>query len=55
MWRSPSTCRGKATALRFPDDLAIGLAGAVILWLGIMPEPLLRVISSIVAALPEPG
>ena len=40
-------------------DLAIGLAGAVILaailWLGIMPEPLLQVISSIVAALPKPG
>jgi NADH-quinone oxidoreductase subunit N len=40
-------------------DLAIGLAGAVILgailWLGIMPEPFLRVISSVVAALPTPG
>ena len=39
-------------------DLAIGLAGAVILaailWLGIMPESLLRVISSIVQALPKP-
>jgi hypothetical protein len=28
---------------------------AVILWLGIMPKPLLRVIPSVVAALPEPG
>ena len=39
--------------------LAIGLAGAAILatilWLGLMPEPLLRVISSVVAALPTPG
>jgi len=39
-------------------DLAIGLAGfvilAAILWLGIMPEPWLRVISSIAAALPKP-
>lgn len=36
-------------------DLAIGLAGATILWLGLMPEPLLRVISSVVAALSTPG
>jgi NADH-quinone oxidoreductase subunit N len=40
-------------------DLGIGLAGAAILaailWLGIMPEPLLRVITSIAAALPAPG
>jgi NADH-quinone oxidoreductase subunit N len=40
-------------------DPAIGLAGtvilAVILWLGILPEPLLRVINSIVAALPQAG
>ena len=40
-------------------DPAIGLAGAVILavilWLGIMPEPWLQVISSVVAALPTPG
>jgi NADH-quinone oxidoreductase subunit N len=39
-------------------DLAIGLAGAMILaailWLGIMPESLLSVISSIVHALPKP-
>ena len=39
-------------------DLAIGLAGAMILaailWLGIMPESLLSVISSIVQALPKP-
>jgi NADH-quinone oxidoreductase subunit N len=39
-------------------DLAIGLAGAVILaailWLGIMPESLLNVISAIVQALPKP-
>jgi NADH-quinone oxidoreductase subunit N len=39
-------------------DLAIGLAGALILaallWLGIMPESLLSVISSIVHALPKP-
>jgi len=39
-------------------DLAIGLAGvailAAILGLGIVPEPLLRVISTIVAALPKP-
>jgi NADH-quinone oxidoreductase subunit N len=39
-------------------DLAIGLAGVVILaailWLGIMPESLWRVISSIVQALPKP-
>jgi NADH-quinone oxidoreductase subunit N len=40
-------------------DLAIRLTGAVILaailWLGLVPEPLLRVISSVVAALPQPG
>ena len=39
-------------------DLAIGLAGALILaailWLGIMPESLVSVISSIVQALPKP-
>ena len=39
-------------------DLAIGLAGAVILaailWLGIMPESLLSLIASIVQALPKP-
>jgi NADH-quinone oxidoreductase subunit N len=39
-------------------DLAIGLAGLVILvailWLGLIPEPLLRVISAIAAALPKP-
>jgi len=39
-------------------DLAIGLAGVVILaailWLGILPESLLGVIMSIVAALPKP-
>jgi NADH-quinone oxidoreductase subunit N len=39
-------------------DLAVGLAGlvilAAILWLGLMPEPWLRVISSIAAALPNP-
>jgi hypothetical protein len=28
---------------------------AVILWLGIRPKPLLRVIPSVVAALPRPG
>jgi NADH:ubiquinone oxidoreductase subunit 4 (subunit M) len=28
---------------------------AVVLWLGIMPKPLLRVIPSVVAALPKPG
>jgi NADH-quinone oxidoreductase subunit N len=40
-------------------DLAIGLAGAIILaailGLGLLPEPLLRVISSIAASLPNPG
>jgi NADH-quinone oxidoreductase subunit N len=40
-------------------DLGIGLAGmvilAAILWLGLMPEPWLRVITSIAAALPTPG
>jgi NADH-quinone oxidoreductase subunit N len=39
-------------------DLAIGLAGAVILaailWLGIIPDSLLQVITSIAAALPKP-
>jgi len=42
----------------FGADLAIGLAGAVILaailWLGIVPEPFFKVISGIVAALPRP-
>ena len=50
--------KGEAAAVP-GTDLAIGLAGmvilAVILWLGIMPEPLLQVISSVVAALPTPG
>jgi NADH:ubiquinone oxidoreductase subunit 2 (subunit N) len=52
--------QGKGDSAPVPGaDLAIGLAGMVILgailWLGIMPEPLLRVISSVVAALPAPG
>ena len=52
--------QGKGDGAAVPGtDLAIGLAGmvilAAILWLGIMPEPLLRVISSVVAALPTPG
>ena len=59
MWWSTSTCTKKATAAAVPGtDLAIGLAGALILaailWLGIMPESLLSVISSIVQALPKP-
>jgi NADH:ubiquinone oxidoreductase subunit 2 (subunit N) len=41
-----------------PADLAIGLACAVILvgilWLGVIPDSLLQVISSIVATLPNP-
>ncbi|HZE21079.1 MAG TPA: NADH-quinone oxidoreductase subunit N [Desulfobaccales bacterium] len=48
--------RGGGTPV-FNLDPAIGLAGAVImaaiLWLGIFPEPLLRVISNIVAVLPK--
>jgi NADH-quinone oxidoreductase subunit N len=51
---------GKGDGAAVPAaDLATGVAGAVILaailWLGIMPEPWLRVISSVVAALPTPG
>jgi NADH-quinone oxidoreductase subunit N len=49
--------RGGGTPV-FGTDLAIGLAGAVILaailWLGIVPDPFLKVISVIVAALPRP-
>lgn len=49
--------RGAGTPV-FAADLAIGLACAVILvailWLGIVPEPLLKLISGIAAALPQP-
>jgi NADH-quinone oxidoreductase subunit N len=48
--------RGGGTPV-FSTDLAIGLAGVVImaaiLWLGLFPEPLLKVISNIAAALPK--
>jgi NADH-quinone oxidoreductase subunit N len=48
--------RGGGTPV-FNLDPAIGLAGAVImaaiLWLGVFPEPLLKVISNIVAVLPK--
>jgi NADH-quinone oxidoreductase subunit N len=49
--------RGGGTPV-FRTDLAIGLAGAVILaailWLGIVPEPFFKVIAGIVATLPRP-
>ncbi len=50
--------RGGGTKV-FSPDLAIGLAGAVILaailWLGILPDSLMQVITAIAASLPKPA